>query len=74
MFIVAAAAFLFLHAAFAAFIIVVAVKLYTGFLPHAVMYLHGNARRNPEVYKSQYGNNHLFHYSTKVNPFIEQKA
>jgi len=43
MFIIAAAALLFLHAAFAAFVIVIAVKLHTGFLTHAVMYLHGNA-------------------------------
>ncbi len=44
MFIVAAAVFLFGHPAFAAFVIITAVKFHAGFFTHAVVYLHSNTR------------------------------
>lgn len=43
MFILAAAVFLFRHAAFSAFIAAAAKKIHTCFFTHAVMNLHGNA-------------------------------
>ncbi len=44
MLIITAAVFLFGHAALTAFFTVAAIKFHARFFPHAVMYLHGNAR------------------------------
>ena len=61
--IIAATAFfiLFLHAAAAALIVRVLVKIHPGFLAHTIMYFHGNARRHRHVHYGQDGKEELFH-------------
>lgn len=60
-FVTAAAALLFLHPTFTTAVSFAAIEFNSGLLTHAIVYLHGNAGRYPEVQKSQYEYNKFFH-------------
>lgn len=62
----AATAFLFGHAAFAAFIRIAAIEFNTGLLTHAIVYFHRDARGHRHVQYRHYADEDLLHYTAKV--------
>lgn len=70
---VVAATFLFLHAAVATFLIVMAKKINTSLLTHTVMHFQSNSRRNRHIEK-RCNTNYYFFHQIKVKTFLDKQT